>query len=85
MGNTTSVQTVRQAFKDLLLPVWKLVKNCIGDEEKCSAELKKGNEALNQVREERSQNSEAGGHSSKGDMSEDGLESITNRLEKVKV
>ena len=38
------------------LPVWKLVCNCIEDKERCGAELQKGNEALNQVREERSQN-----------------------------
>jgi hypothetical protein len=36
-----------------VLPVWKLVWNCIEDNERCGAELKKGNEALNQVREER--------------------------------
>ena len=39
-----------------VLPVWKLVRNCIEDKERCGAELQKGNEALNQVREERSQN-----------------------------
>jgi hypothetical protein len=31
------------------------VRNCIVDREKCGAELQRGNEALNQVREERSQ------------------------------
>ena len=35
-----------------VLPVWKLVRNCIKDREKCGAELQKGNEALNQVRGE---------------------------------
>ena len=35
-----------------VLPVWKLVCNCIKDMEKCGAELQKGNEALNKVREE---------------------------------
>jgi hypothetical protein len=35
-----------------VLPVWKLVQNCIKDKERCGAELQKGNEALNQVREE---------------------------------
>jgi hypothetical protein len=68
-----------------VLPVWKLVRNCIKDKERCGAELKKGNEALNQVREERSQKSEAKGSSSDGDMSEDDLESIANCLEKVKM
>ena len=38
-----------------VLPVWKLVRNCIEDRERCGAELQRGNEALNQVREERSQ------------------------------
>lgn len=50
-----------------------------------SAELQKGNEALNQVREERSQNLETEGNSSEGEMSEDDLESISNSLEKVKL
>ena len=68
-----------------VLPVWKLVRNCIEDKERCGAELQKGNEALNQVREERSQKSEAEGSSSDGDMSEDNLESIADSLEKVKM
>jgi hypothetical protein len=38
-----------------VLPVWKLVRNCIEDRERCGTELQRGNEALNQVREERSQ------------------------------
>jgi hypothetical protein len=38
-----------------VLPVWKLVRNCIEDGERCGAELQRGNEALNQVREECSQ------------------------------
>ena len=38
-----------------VLVVWKLVRNCIEDRERCGAELQRGNEALNQVREERSQ------------------------------
>ena len=38
-----------------VLPVWKLVRNCIEDRERYGAELQRGNEALNQVREERSQ------------------------------
>jgi hypothetical protein len=37
-----------------VLLVWKLVRNCIEDRERCGAELQRGNEALNQVREERS-------------------------------
>ena len=37
------------------LPVWKLVRNCIEDRERCGTELQRGNEVLNQVREERSQ------------------------------
>ena len=41
-------------LKGVLL-VWKLVRNCIEDRERCGAELQRGNEALNQVREERSQ------------------------------
>ena len=68
-----------------VLPVWKLIRNCIEDKERCGAELQKGNEALNQVREERSQKSEAEGSSSDGDMSEDDLESIADSLEKVKM
>ena len=68
-----------------ILPVWKLVQNCIEDKERCGAELKKGNEALNQVIEEQSQKSEAEGSSSDGDMSEDDLESIADSLEKVKM
>ena len=40
---------------------------------------------MNQVREERSQKSDAESSSSKGDMSEDDLESIVDSLEKVKV
>ena len=68
-----------------VLPVWKQIRNCIKDKERCGAELQKGNEALNQVREERSQKSEAEGSSSDGDMSEDNLESIANSLEKVKM
>jgi hypothetical protein len=64
-----------------VLPVWKLVWNCIKDKERCGEELQKGNEALNQVREERFQKSEAEGSSSDGDMSEDDLESIANSLE----
>ena len=67
------------------LPVWKLVCNCIEDKERCGAELQKGNEALNQVREERSQKSDAESSSSKRDMSEEDLESIADSLEKVKV
>ena len=38
-----------------LLPVWKLVRNCIEDRERCGTELQRGNEVLNQVREEHSQ------------------------------
>jgi hypothetical protein len=38
-----------------VLPVWKLVWNSIEDMLRCGVELQKGNEALNQVREERSQ------------------------------
>jgi hypothetical protein len=68
-----------------VLPVWKLVRNCIEDKERCGAELQKGNEALNQVIEEQSQKSEAEGSSSDGDMSEDDLESIADSLEKVKM
>jgi len=68
-----------------VMPVWKLVKNCIGDEERYGAELQKGNEALNQVREERSQKSETEGNSTEGEMSKDNLESITDSLEKVKL
>ena len=68
-----------------VLPVWKLVWNCIKDKERCGEELQKGNEALNQVREERFQKSEAEGSSSDGDMSEDDLESIADSLEKVKI
>ena len=68
-----------------VLPVWKLVRNCIEYKERCGMELQKGNEALNQVREERSQKSEAEGSSSDGDMSEDNLESIADSLEKVKM
>ena len=69
----------------MVLPVWKLVCNCIEDKERCGAELQKGNEALNQVREERSHNSDAESSSSKGNMSEDDLESIEDSLDKVKV
>ena len=68
-----------------VLPVWKLVRNCIEDKERCGAELQKGNEALNQVREERSQKSDAESRSSEGDMSKDDLESIADSLEKLKV
>ena len=68
-----------------VLPVWKLIRNCIEDKERCGAELQKGNEALNQVIEEQSQKSEAEGSSSDGDMSEDNLESIADSLEKVKM
>ena len=68
-----------------VLPVWKLIQDCIKDKERCGAELQKGNEALNQVREERSQKSEAEGSSSDGDMSGDNLESIADSLEKVKM
>jgi hypothetical protein len=38
-----------------VLSVWRLVRNCIEDRERCGTELQRGNEALNQVREERSQ------------------------------
>lgn len=65
--------------------VWKLVKNCIGDEERCGAELKKGNEAISQVSQESSQKSETEGTFSEGNMSEDNLESIADSLEKVKL
>ena len=65
--------------------MWKLIWNCIEDKERYGAELQKGNEALNQVREERFQKLEAEGSSSDGDMSEDDLESIANSLEKVKM
>jgi hypothetical protein len=68
-----------------ILQVWKLVRNCIEDKERCGAELQKGNETLNQVREERSQKSDDESSSSEGDMSEDDLESIADSLEKVKV
>jgi hypothetical protein len=44
----------RVLLKGVLL-VWKLVRNCIEDRERFGAELQRGNEALNQVREERSQ------------------------------
>lgn len=67
------------------MPVWKLVKNCIGDDERCGAELKKGNEAISQVREECSQKSETEGTSSEGDMSEEDLESIADSLQKGKL
>ena len=30
-----------------VLPVWKLIWDCIKDKERCGAELQKGNEALN--------------------------------------
>ena len=30
-----------------VLPVWKRIRNCIEDKERCGAELQKGNEALN--------------------------------------
>jgi hypothetical protein len=33
-----------------VLPVWKQIRNCIKDKERCGAELQKGNETLNQVR-----------------------------------
>jgi hypothetical protein len=65
--------------------VWKLIRDYIEDKERCGAELQKGNEALNRVREERSQKSEAEGSSSDGDMSEDNLDSIADSLEKVKM
>lgn len=68
-----------------VMQVWKLVKNCIGDEERCGAELKKGNEAISQVRQESSQKSETKGTSRQGDMSQDDLESIADSLEKVKL
>jgi hypothetical protein len=58
--------------------VWKLIWNCIEDKERYGAELQKGNEALNQVREERFQKLEAEGSSRDGDMFEDDLESIAN-------
>jgi hypothetical protein len=38
-----------------VLVVWKLVRNCIEDRERCGTELQRGNEVLNQVREGRSQ------------------------------
>jgi len=38
-----------------VLLLWKLVRNCIEDRERCGAELQRGNEVLNQVREESSQ------------------------------
>jgi len=68
-----------------VMPVWKLVRNCTGDTERCGAELKKGNDALSQVRKERSQISETEGTSSEGDISEDNLESIADSLEKGKL
>jgi hypothetical protein len=68
-----------------MLPVWKLVRNCIKDREKCGAELQNENEALDQVREERSQESDAESSSSEGDLSKDDLESLADSLEKVKV
>jgi hypothetical protein len=61
-----------------VLPLW-IVQNCIGDKERCGAKLKKGNEALNQVREEQFQKSETQGSSSDGGMSEDDLESIADK------
>ena len=64
-----------------VLLVWKLVRNCIKDREKCGAELQKENEALDQVREERSQKSDAESSSIERDLSKDDLES----LEKVRV
>ena len=63
-----------------VLPVWKLVRNCIKDREKCGAELQKGNEALNKVREERSQESDVESSSSEEDLSEDDLESLADGL-----
>ena len=68
-----------------VLQVWKLVCNCIEDKERCGAELQKGNEALNQVREERSQKSDAESSSIEGDLSKDDLESLADSLEKVRV
>ena len=64
----------------MVLPVWKLVCNCIKDREKCGAELQKENEALNKVREERSQESDVESSSSEGDLSEDNLESLADGL-----
>jgi hypothetical protein len=37
-----------------VLLVWKLMRNCIEDRERCGTKLQSGNEALNQVREESS-------------------------------
>ena len=64
----------------MVLPVWKLVCNCIKDREKCGAELQKENEALNKVREERSQESDVESSSSKGTCPR-----IADSLEKVRV
>jgi hypothetical protein len=51
-----------------VLQVWKLVCNFIEDKKRCRAELQKGNEALNQVREERSQKSDPESSTSKGNI-----------------
>jgi hypothetical protein len=52
-GDLRFAEEQRVLLKGVLL-VWKLVRNCIEDRERCGTELQRGNEALNQVREERS-------------------------------
>ena len=53
-GDLRFAEEQRVLPKGVLL-VWKLVRNCIEDRERCGAELQRGNEALSQVREECSQ------------------------------
>ena len=62
-----------------------MVRNCIGDEERCGKKIKEGSEALDQVKEEHSQHSEIQEESSEGDMSDGDVESFAASMEKVKV
>ena len=45
-GDLRFAEEQRVLLKGVLL-VWKLVRNCIEDRERCGAELQRGNEALN--------------------------------------
>ena len=66
-----------------VVPIWKLIGNCLGDEGSCAAEIKKGEELLQQLKEE--QAPPKGVEDEEQDMSADELESLVESMEQVKV
>lgn len=66
-----------------VIPIWKLIRNCLGDEGSCTTEIKKGEKLLQQLKEE--QAPPKGVEDEEQDMSADELESLVESMEQVKV